>query len=469
MFYNDDQISRQMPGKKDCVSMKIEGVKSLVQKRLILCTEYEAFLAFKEKYPDFKIGFSKFADCKPKNVVLPGSSGTHNVCVCCYHQNPKLMIQQSKISTAIDFKKIINRDFENIEEEYSGEIKYGHLVARLMCNPPKIECWFTRCGVCKKFAEDLRDDILTIFGELHVEEVNFKQWVSTDRTELLSSCLGVEEFTSSLIEKVSILKTHMFIDAEQSSFFRQYKTNLQEGMVLAVGDFSENYSFIMQDAIQGVHWSNSQVTLHPWICYYNVNGSLQTLSVLFISDCLNHNTVSVYTFQKHLVQLLKKTLDLKHILYFSDGCSKQYKNKKNFLNIALHEKDFGIPADWGFSATSHGKGPWDGLAGAVKRQAALESLKRSSDDPIQTPKQFYEFAKKRFKFPIIFVEKEEVQQIEEAMLIERFKYAKLIEGTLKYHYFCSIPNDFSKLRVFEYSNATEFFIKRVSKIRETQV
>ena len=87
-----------MGGKKDCVSMVVNGVKQTVQKQMLLCTEYEAFLKYKEANPNIKVGSSKFAEYKPKNVVLPGSSGTHSVCVCTYHQNPKLMIANSKIS-----------------------------------------------------------------------------------------------------------------------------------------------------------------------------------------------------------------------------------------------------------------------------------------------------------------------------------------------------------------------------------
>ena len=32
--------------------------------------------------------------------------------------------------------------------------------------------------------------------------------------------------------------------------------------------FAENYSFIVQDAVQGHHWNNSQATLHPFAVYF---------------------------------------------------------------------------------------------------------------------------------------------------------------------------------------------------------
>ena len=89
-FYEDDTVSCQMAGKKDCVSVLVDGEKKNIQKRRMLTTLKEAYVQFKEENTDVKIGFSKFAQARPKHVVLPGSSGTHNVCVCVHHQNPKL-------------------------------------------------------------------------------------------------------------------------------------------------------------------------------------------------------------------------------------------------------------------------------------------------------------------------------------------------------------------------------------------
>ena len=71
-FYELDHISRQMSGRKDCISMMVNGKKEKVQKRQILCTVYEAYLQLKDEYQNTKLGFSKFAEARPKNVVLPG-------------------------------------------------------------------------------------------------------------------------------------------------------------------------------------------------------------------------------------------------------------------------------------------------------------------------------------------------------------------------------------------------------------
>ena len=100
-----------MPGRTDCVSMVVGGVNKKVQKRMILCTEHEVFLLFKVENHGLKVGFVKFAEFRPKNLVLPAAAGTHIVCVCTYHQNPKLMLAKSQISSKKEFKKLCREGF----------------------------------------------------------------------------------------------------------------------------------------------------------------------------------------------------------------------------------------------------------------------------------------------------------------------------------------------------------------------
>ena len=88
-FYEDGEFSRQMPGKKDYVSVTHNTHK---QKQLILSNLNELYANFKSKYVSTSIGFSKFCELQPKWCVLAGSSGTHSVCVCTYYQNMKLLL-----------------------------------------------------------------------------------------------------------------------------------------------------------------------------------------------------------------------------------------------------------------------------------------------------------------------------------------------------------------------------------------
>ena len=107
-------------------------------------------------------------------------------------------------------------------------------------------------------------------------------------------------------------------------------------------------------------------------------------SYVIISDCIHHDTIALYLFQKNLITFLKQVLHTgpKKIIYFSDGAASQYKNRKNFVNLCNHETDFGVKAEWHFSATSHGKGACDGVGGTVKRLASRASLQKPYDQQI---------------------------------------------------------------------------------------
>ena len=121
-FYQDDEYSRQLPGKKDYVSIQ-KGVHK--QKRLVLCNLHELFVAFKERNPNAKVGFSKFCMLRPKWCVIAGSSGTHSVCVCTIHQNTILLV-----------------------DALNWEVTYKDLVNKVVCDASNRECMMHRCINC---------------------------------------------------------------------------------------------------------------------------------------------------------------------------------------------------------------------------------------------------------------------------------------------------------------------------------
>ena len=72
-----------MPEKKDFLSERnADREKVHRQKRLVLCNLKKAYHQFITEHPDVKVGFSKFAELRPKECVLAGATGTHSVCVC---------------------------------------------------------------------------------------------------------------------------------------------------------------------------------------------------------------------------------------------------------------------------------------------------------------------------------------------------------------------------------------------------
>ena len=55
---------------------------------------------------------------------------------------------------------------------------------------------------------------------------------------------------------------------------KDLKEKFKENELIILLNFAENYSFIMQNDVQGYHRNNSQATLHPIIVYYIESGIL---------------------------------------------------------------------------------------------------------------------------------------------------------------------------------------------------
>lgn len=82
---------------------------------------------------------------------------------------------------------------------------------------------------------------------------------------------------------------------------------MREDEVITLGDFAENYMFIIQDEIQGFHWNKQSCTLHPIVMYHNKD-KLTEKCLCFISDDLNHDTGFVHEVMKRTVDYIQETI-----------------------------------------------------------------------------------------------------------------------------------------------------------------
>eukprot|EP00112_Aurelia_sp_Birch-Aquarium-sp1_P018720 Seg4505.3 transcript_id=Seg4505.3/GoldUCD/mRNA.D3Y31 product="hypothetical protein" protein_id=Seg4505.3/GoldUCD/D3Y31 len=214
-FYCDDEFSRQMPGKKDTVSVKRN---ILVQKRLLLCNLQELYTIFKGLHQDINIGFSTFCSLRPKWCILVGRSGTHSVCVCTIHQNVELMLSAVKLDK--DRNQIIDL---------------------MVCDRESKQCMIHRCANCplearvevyllqqlKSEGEELQD-VASNTTEIEEERVEFQQWTTVDRSELVRQSLPVTEFVALVVEKLDNLTAHSYIAKSQAKYLKKCKNDLKE-------------------------------------------------------------------------------------------------------------------------------------------------------------------------------------------------------------------------------------------------
>ena len=431
-FFEEDSISRLCPGKKDCLSVRgTDGTKQTKQKRLVLGNLKEIYQKYKEVDGNPKVGFSSFCSLRPKHCILAGSSGTHSVCVCTYHQNPKLQLM------AIG----------------EPSLTLQQVMEKAVCNIGNENCMLRNCQACPG-KQGVIDFIQSLPSMEEQEELRYKKWISVDRCTLQDVIESQEEYLESLSSAVVKLLRHHYISLKQSESFKKAKENLDEMTGVLVGDFAENHSFLVQDAAQGFHWDNSQCTLHPFVFYFKgPDSTIQHKSFCFISDCTKHSTAMVYSFLKILIPSLKESNpSLKELIYFTDGCAGQYKNRFNFINLLYHESDFGIKAQWNFFATSHGKNACDGIGGTLKRSVSRASLQRPYTDQILTAKDFFEYCQEYIQsVKCFFTGNEEINSVSTS-LESRFNHALTIPGTQKHHHFAPIGN--GRLEISEITNSS---------------
>lgn len=268
----------------------------------------------------------------------------------------------------------------------------------------------------------------------------------------------IEYFCNNLFD----LNPHDFIAKKQSEYLKSLKNNLKDGEVIVISDFSENYTFVIQEAVQGYHWTNDQCTIHPFSIYYRQEGAEKPKfqSFVIISENTQHNITAVNLFQTKLLDFLKKKLycdQYKKIYFFSDGAAGQYKNKKNFFNICQFKKEYNIEAEWHFFASYHGKSPCDALGGTVKRMATSASLQRFNKDQITTAKALYEFLKNKATQIQIEVDfcSEQDHSHHERKLRNKYTNIKTLAGTRKFHSIIPISDSAVSVKNYSFSTVSE--------------
>lgn len=247
-----------------------------------------------------------------------------------------------------------------------------------------------------------------------------------------------EEFFKEIANEVLAVLKHHFIAVVQGEYIEDLKKRLKEGKIVVTLDFSENYTLHIQNAIQAQHWSKDQATLHVYVVYYKLNNKLKHENFVVISEYVNHDATGVNLFNGKLIEHLKKKLGenfIKKIFYFSDGAGSQYKNKFNFINLIEHEKEFGIPAEWHFFATSHGKGAVDGIGGSVKQKAYRASLQGNENSQITTPKQLFDWAVSNFKKISFGYCSQEDHAAHKLKLESRYSKVQTVKGTRQFHFY----------------------------------
>ena len=132
--------------------------------------------------------------------------------------------------------------------------KSHKLIQLTVCDQNNADCMLQRCDDCPG-ESPLREYLSQILLDEADESsyISIKEWTTTDRAKMLNRILTLESFIDLVIHRIEKLTLHSFIAREQANYFNQLKQDLPGDEVIVLGDFAENYQFILQDEIQGFH------------------------------------------------------------------------------------------------------------------------------------------------------------------------------------------------------------------------
>ncbi|XP_034253085.1 uncharacterized protein LOC117652350 [Thrips palmi] len=433
-FYLDDRNSKVLPGRRDVVSL---GGGVYEQKRLLLSNLNELYALFKAEYSAGKIGLSVFCSLRPKWCVTAGAKGVHSVCVCQTHQDTKLMLHSLHIKD-----------------------HYRELIKLCVCDDKNRECMLRICKNCPKPSEisEILEDLMmkSYFSpedlqlmedgsmekrRLLAEDVQYQQWKSTDRAEMISVVCTRADLISSTTDQILKLIPHDFVARSQSEYLKQLKDNLNDSTIIVTMDFGMNYSCLIQGEIQSYHWSKKQVTIHPVVIFYKDGQEVKHRTIVFISDDLDHDADLVQVFEEKIIEIVKQdhpsTTDIE---FFTDGCGAQYKNKKTFMRDCQCFKKHGIRVKRNFHATSHGKCLCDAASASVKRKVANASLQRPINEQIINALDVYQFCKSSdLDMHFVMVYKADVDKVREAAKLQ--KELQAVPGTRSFHQYVPLNDN----------------------------
>lgn len=440
-FYSNDDISWQAPGKKDRMIIRensTEGkvLKRTIQLRYMLMSLREAYSQFQKSHPTITIGLSKFSEFRPKHIKLFDKI-PHNVCVCSYHENIRLLLLALKSSTKLPTEF---SDFVNV----------------VVCESSSKECMSNQCSSCRNKIFNFKPD-----SDLENQPIKYMQWQKadnkTDKVEILST---VKETFDELVNQLKPFLIHTFIKRNQSKVFEDLKSKVDRKNIVIQLDFSENATLIHKNEIQSAHWTHSQATVftvHAWI------DEKLSQSIVVVSDNLDHTKLSIYKFVDYVFSWLKdKYSEIECINVFSDGPSSQFKQRYLFSNLFLFETSHEIKLTWNFFASSHGKGVVDGIGGTVKRTVWRHV--KAGKVLVNTAQQFAVVAAEMNpSVHIKFLSNEEIEKNSES-LYTKWEVALPVPNIQSVH--CVKPSSYNHVQISDISRDPQIKIVPIFPISE---
>lgn len=253
-FFRLEDISYASPERRHVRKILVDGIMKDVPLRFMKYTYREAFVIFKNMYPDVQCAFTSFFESKPEEIV-DSSKISERVCVCDIHANMRMSILPLLKSQLI----VISEPFDPL--------------SYLICPEASANCYENNCQICKddRFLSKIvnRENLqcLISWQKWNIDKKSNFQKMNKTTVEADGSTLY--DWIASQRKKYT---NHVFIKRSQASYLTESIEECKSGSNMAViqMDYAENYLCRFQDAPQQANYGYNQVFVNFFLneCIY---------------------------------------------------------------------------------------------------------------------------------------------------------------------------------------------------------
>ena len=149
------------------------------------------------------------------------------------------------------------------------------------------------------------------------------------KLKLVDKILTPSELVLLLKSKLDKFPVHRFNVQHTAKTYDNIISNLDEHSILKIHDFSENYTCLLPEEIQSLHWTQETATLYPIVVLGKLGEDIREDHLIFISDDKLHDV----PFVEHCNEILHKHygnegLSITHDIEYNDGCASQFKGNQ---------------------------------------------------------------------------------------------------------------------------------------------
>ena len=151
--------------------------------------------------------------------------------------------------------------------------------------------------------------------------IKYHKWATIDsKVQQIAVEIDLQEANYSLIEKVNILKQHIYIQYEQYRKYNEIKANLKDKEMLLHVDFAENYHNKQRSGIQSAYFGHTGFSVFTACCYLKENKELKKHRIAVVTKASDHSCMATHC------------LTLKVI----DEVNSQYPRFSDFEKLSIH-------------------------------------------------------------------------------------------------------------------------------------